>query len=469
MHNLPRETPRIVKSDAETSIVLGCGLAGLLVGYQLTRAGRKAVLFEAGDAVGGLSRTIRSGEFLYDIGGHRFFTRDREIEAVVRDLMGDELIDVSRSSKIYLRDRFFDYPLKPLNSVSGLGVPTVARIIVDYWYEKLRGAFGNGRSVSLEDWVVSNFGRTMFNIYFKEYSEKVWGIDSSRISEKWVAQRIRGLSLGRAIRNAFFRFSGRGIPTLADTFYYPRLGIGRISDRFREEIEERNTVYTSTGAVRVNHGGGEIKSVVVSGADGEYTVAGGDFISTIPVTSFVEMLRPEPPADVLDAARRLSFRDLVLVSVKVDRARVTDQTWIYIPEQKISFGRIHEPKNWSEEMAPPGKTLLVVEYFCFQGDATWTSTDEELSRTTVEGLEKLGFIKADEVLGAEVLRVPKAYPLFEVGFEVHAGRVFVWLDGLENLRIAGRSGNFDYQNMDHAIASGIEAAREIIRRRDNGE
>jgi protoporphyrinogen oxidase len=445
------------------TLVLGGGLAGLSAGYSLTRAGIKARVLEAGPVVGGLSRTERVGDFLFDLGGHRFFTKDKDVDNLIRLLMGDELIEVSRSSKIFLNERFFDYPLKPLNAIDGLGVPTVARIVADYSAERVKSLFGNGRCVSLEDWVVKNFGRTMFNVYFKQYSEKVWGIDCQSISEKWVAKRIQGLSLWKALKNAFFKFSGREIPTLADTFSYPRRGIGRISDRFREEIEsENNTVHTSTGVVGVKHNGRRVESVTVKSSSGEEVIEAGNVISTIPVNSLIKMMAPEAPPDVLDAALKLRFRDLLLVAVMVGRERVTDQTWIYIPEKKIPFGRIHEPKNWSEDMAPAGKTLLVVEYFCFRGDDVWNSPDKELSKVTLDGLKKLGFVNSDEIIGTEVLRVPGAYPLFEVGFEEHLQKLYDWLKNFENLQVAGRSGMFQYHNMDHAIVSGFEAAEELI-------
>jgi len=447
---------------SDNVVVLGGGLAGLAAGYSLTKAGVGTTVLEAGPVVGGLSRTERVGDFLYDLGGHRFFTKEKDVDDFIKVLMGDELIEVSRSSKILLRGRFFNYPLKPLNAISGLGIPTVARIVADYAYERAKSILGNGKCVSLEDWVVKNFGRTMFNIYFKQYSEKVWGIDCQRISEKWVAKRIQGLSLWEALKNAFFKIGGKEIPTLVDTFFYPRLGIGRLSDRLAEEIETKNSVLTSSKVVKVHRDGNRITGFTVSGPSGESRIDADAVVSTIPVNTLVTMMEPPPPVDVREAAAKLRFRDLLLVTVMVDKENVTDQTWIYIPEKTIPFGRLHEPKNWSPDMAPEGKSHLVVEYFCFRGDDVWNTSDEELSKKTVEGLEGLGFIKGDEVIGAEVLRVPGAYPLFEVGFEEHVQRLFEWLESFENLRVAGRSGMFQYYNMDHAIISGFEVADEML-------
>jgi protoporphyrinogen oxidase len=447
------------------SIVLGGGLAGLSAAYSLTRSGRKAVVLEADSTVGGLSKTVRMGRFRFDIGGHRFYTKDKEVDALVRRLMDGELLTVHRKSTIFMRGKFFDYPLKPANALFGLGFGTVLKILLDYIAVRIKGLVGNGRCDSLEDWVVGRFGRTLFNIYFKEYSEKVWGIGCDRISQRWVARRIQGLSLVTVIKNAFFRFSGVGIPTLADTFLYPELGIGRISERFREEICSSNSLFTDTGVTRLEHDGRRICAINVKNCKKSFIVEGGEYISTIPLTAVVGMLDPRPPEPVVRAAESLGFRDIVIVAVSVDRTNVTDQSWVYIPEKKYSFGRLHEPKCWSTKMAPPGKTIVVVEFFCFKGDEIWNRTDGELSETTVSGLEELGFLQRPEVIDTMVLRVPKAYPLFELGYEEHCESIYEYLKGFENLHIAGRSGTFQYQNMDHAIASGLEAAESLMKRR----
>jgi len=305
----------------------------------------------------------------------------------------------------------------------------------------------------------------MFNIYFKGYSEKVWGIECSRISAEWVAQRIKGLSLAKAVKNAFFKFTGKNIPTLADRFIYPELGIGRISERLKEEIERDNNVYTQTRVESINHLNGRLDSIVVKKQGRTSIVYGEEFISSMPITQLTRMLNPLPPADVLEAAAKLKFRDLVVVALMIDRKRVTDQTWIYVPEQRIPFGRIHEPTNWSEKMAPEGKTIIVMEFFSFRGDKTWSSTDEMLSNITIDNLEAFGFIKRAEVIDSAVVRAPKAYPLFEVGYEGLCDKVYDYLGRFGNLHIAGRGGMFRYYNMDHAIESGIETAEKIINKR----
>lgn len=446
-------------------VILGGGLSGLSAGYALTNAGRRVRVYEGDPVVGGLSKTIEHNGFRFDLGGHRFFTTDQAVDKLVRELMGHEMVPVRRSSKILLRDRYFDYPLRPLNAMFGLGIPTTARILADYVWETAKRAVIKKDLVSLEDWVVSNFGRAMFTLYFKEYSEKVWGIDCSRISAAWVAQRIKGLSLAKAIKNAFFKFSGKDLATLTDSFTYPSRGIGRISDRLRDEIEKKNgVVHIGTKVVQVNHESFRVGSVTVSDQDRRYTVPAEEYISSIPLTTIVNMLSPAPPAPILEAAGSLRFRDLVIVAIMVDRERVTDQTWIYIPEQKIPFGRIHEPTNWSPAMAPEGKSLLVTEYFSFKGDAVWNMSDDALTDLTVDHLVLLGFVDRREVLDSMIVRVPNAYPLFEVGYDDHAGVLFDYLQRFSNLHIAGRSGMFRYYNMDVAIRSGMETAEKLLRR-----
>ena len=455
------ETPNVPPAmrSEEGAVVLGGGLAGLSAAHAFASEGISPLVFEADDTVGGLSKTIVRGEFRFDLGGHRFHTRDKAVEALVRDLMGDELRQVGRKSQIYMNGRFFDYPLKPLNSLSGLGLPTVARIIADYMVERIKGLFQPDPGDSLEDWVVRNFGRKMFDIYFKVYSEKVWGIPCNRISRSWVERRIEGLSLATAIKNAFSSAVGRDLPTLIDNFLYPALGIGRISDRLAEEINRTGHVHTGSPVRKITHNGKRITSVSAGPDGAPMEVEAGHYVSTIPLTALASMMDPAPPEGVLAAASSLGYRDLVIAAVVVDKPVVTDLSWVYVPDKDIPFGRIHEPKVWSPAMAPEDKTLLVVEFFCFEGDDLWNSTDEQIMNHSTKGLKKLGFLEPEEVSEGWVLRIPGAYPLFEIGYEEHAKVVMDYFSNFENLVIAGRSGKFSYLNMDHAIASGVDAAK----------
>ena len=438
--------------------VLGAGLAGLAAAYTLARAKKPVIVVEKGSEAGGLSRTVVHNGFRFDLGGHRFFTKNQEIAELVEKLLRDELVVSKRSSKILMRGKYFDYPLKPLNALLGLGMRESAKIVIDYSRERLHP---RKRIVSLEDWVVAHFGRQLFNIFFKEYSEKVWGLDCRRISAEWVAQRIRGLSLSVALKDALLKINHRKPATLIREFTYPEKGIGRLAERLREEVAP-NPVLLGCEVRRILHSQGRIKSITAQNCDSEITIEASNYISSIPITSLVRMLSPEPPEEVLGAASRLRFRDTIIVAVMVGKPRVTSLSWIYIPEKKVPFGRIHEPNNWSQAMSPEGKTSLVAEYFCFSGEKLWNMSDQELVQLTVEHLEDLGFLKEKEVIDSCVVRVPKAYPLLEVGYHRHYEVILDYLSDFENLQLVGRTGMFRYHNMDHAMETGIKAAKNIL-------
>jgi len=444
------------------TIVMGAGLAGLSSAYLLSKAGQNVTVIEGEPVVGGLSKTIVRGDFRFDLGGHRFLTKNMEVEDFVKDILKRRFCLVHRKSKIYMNNKFFDYPLRPSNALFGLGLTNIYKAIADYTSERIKQIFISSQDASLEDWVVSNFGRTLFNMYFKDYSEKVWGIECRKISQEWVAQRIKGLSLGKAIKNAFFRFTGRDIPTLADTFIYPLDGIGEISDRLKEQIEKKDTVLTETRVEKIYHEDFVIKAVVTRNCDYSEEITGEDFISSIPLTGLLRMLHPPSPDEIMQAASRLRYRDIVIVAIMIKRERITDLTWLYLPEKDMPIGRIHEPKNWSHRMAPEGKTHLVCEYFCFKGDDIWNEDNEKLIYTTISHLERIKLIRRDEVIDGCVVRVPAAYPLFEVGYNEHHLKVMEYLDNFKNLYLVGRGGRFRYYNMDHAIESGLQAAKRIM-------
>lgn len=445
-------------------VIMGAGLAGLSAGFILSRAGRQITIIEKDPTVGGLSKTVNHRGFRFDLGGHRFITRSKKIEHLVMDILKGDFLVVPRKSKIYMLNRYFYYPLRPINALFGLGLHTTLKIISDYCKERVKNTLNPANIISLEDWVVALFGRKMFNLYFREYSEKVWGVDCRNISKEWVARRIEGLSLWSAIKNAFLKFSGKEIATLSDKFIYPPNGIGQIADRLREEIEDGNPVLTNTRVTQIYHEDFSIKDVIAKNCKYLYDVKGSEFISSMPLTNLVLLLQPAAPDDILEAASQLKYRDLIIVSVMLNRERVTDLTWMYFPEKGIPLGRIHEPKNWSPKMAPEGNTHIVAEFFCFKGDTLWNSSDEELTSITVKHLGKLGFINESDVIDSCIVRVPNAYPLFDVGYWEHYNKIMNYLKNFRNLHIIGRGGKFRYYNMDHAMESGIEVAEDILRK-----
>jgi protoporphyrinogen oxidase len=462
MNKETRSLPGAVDERNRNVVILGAGLAGLAAGRLLSESGARVTVVERESTVGGLSRTVEHRGFRFDLGGHRFFTENKKIEDFVKDALGGDMLDVHRSSKVLIDGAYFDYPWRPANALLHLGTRRAAAILFDFLAERVRRRFRKTEIISLEDWIVDRFGRTFFDIFVEEYSEKVWGVECSRISKDWAERRIEGLSFGIAVRDALFGQHGAKARTLIRKFLYPPLGIGRIAECLRWKIDENNSVLTGTTAVRINHSAARIDGVATRTGDQTTFRPVAELVSSVPLPALARLMNPAPPADVLEAVSRLRFRDLVIVTLMIDRERVTDQTWIYAPQRGIPFGRLHEPTNWSARMAPEGKTLLVTEHFCFRGDDVWTAADKALVEATVASLEGLDLIERREVIDSVVLRIPNAYPVFDIGYNRNCGIIRDYFEEFGNLRLIGRGGQFRYFNMDHAIESGIAAAEEII-------
>lgn len=450
-------------NNVDGVLILGAGLAGLTAARQLNQANHPLTVIEADDAIGGLARTIEYKGFRFDLGGHRFVTNNPDLDSYVRNLLGEDCLCVPRTSKILLRNRYFDYPLRPLNAICSFGPAMTAMILFDYLRQRIRARFVKTKPVSLQDWVISHFGKTLFDIYFRDYSEKVWGIDCQRIDMNWMEQRIQGLSLGQAIKKSLLPGHGQQLATLTSRFLYPRLGIGQIADKLVAQVRLSNPVHTGMRVLKVNHADFQINSVEVEQDGSRRVLHGSSIISTIPLPSLIRAMRPSPPVDVLAAASQLGSRDLLTVTLMINRPQITPHTWIYIPEKNIPFGRIHEPSNWSACLAPDGQTHLVVEYFCSRGDPTWDSSDETLTSNTIDHLVALGLVNRDEVFDSVIMRIANAYPLFEVGYSEHCRTIYDYLGKFSNLYTAGRAGMFRYYNMDHTMQAGMDAADEIIR------
>jgi protoporphyrinogen oxidase len=457
--------PRCRSCWRGSTIVGGAGLAGLAAAHALARAGRDVRVFERAQGVGGLARTLVHGGQRFDLGGHRLLTDNEAVRQLVREVVREPLRRVPRSSKILLDGRYVEYPLQPLNAIAGMGPWTTLRVLHSYAAAQLAHRLAPRDAVSLQDWVVCHYGRVLYEIFFKPYSEKVWGLDCARISADWVAQRIQGLSLGSAIRRAFSAPRRGGPRTLTTEFLYPARGIGGIAAGLHAAIAAAaGQVHTSSSVTRVGHRLGRIETVAVRHGEAETLYPAEEFVSSLPLPVLVNRLDPSPPRDVLAAAAALHYRDLMLVAVRLDRDRATDQTWIYTPQPEVSFGRVHEPKNWSPQMGAVGQTLLVTEHFCLRTDAAWRKSDAALIERSVADLAALGLIRRHEVVDGVVVRVSCAYPTFEVGYAEACGVIGDYLARFANLHVIGRTGGFRYLNMDRAIESGLEAAENVLAR-----
>ena len=449
-------------------VVMGAGPAGLSAAYELTRHGTPVTVVEKDPRqVGGIARTLEFMGCRFDVGPHRFFSKSPEIEALWSEVLGAEIRPVSRLTRIMYRGKFFDYPIRASNAFLNLGPVETARCLVSYAQARLHPVV---EPKSFEDWVSNQFGRRLFEIFFKTYTEKVWGIPTSQLSADWAGQRIRGLNLLEVMRNALLPPSWRGgehaiVKTLVDSFRYPRLGAGQMWESVAARLKASgHPVRLGEEVVAVRHAGGRVLSVVVrDGAGGTLDVLGSEFISTMPIRELIAKLQPAAPTIVRAAADALGYRDFITVNVVVDRAEVFPDQWIYVHDLGVKVGRIANFKNFSGAMVDDaGLTGLGMEYFCFEQDGMWSWSDAELLDMGRQELVALGICRADEVKSGMVYRQPKAYPVYDGEYLGHVAVVREWLQrALPNLWLVGRNGMHHYNNQDHSMMTGILVARNI--------
>jgi protoporphyrinogen oxidase len=449
-------------------VVLGGGPAGLTAAYEVTKHGVGTTVLERDPHyVGGIARTEQHNGYRFDIGGHRFFSKNQEIEDLWTEVLGDELLVCDRLSRIYYRGKFFAYPLKATNALRNLGPVETVRCMSSYAWARIHPV---RNPKNLEEWVSNQFGKRLFRIFFKTYTEKVWGISTSELSADWAAQRIKGLNMLEVIKNALLPRRGSGdrgsvIKTLIDQFRYPRYGPGQMWDTVQRILAARgHPVRLGSEVVRVNHDGTRVISVTERDASGrESDVTGTDFVSTLPIRELVRKLDPQPPVKVVTAAEALGYRDFLTVALMVDRADLFPDNWIYIHEPDVKVGRIQNFKNWSRWMVPDGsKTCLGLEYFCFEGDGLWSAADEDLIQLGTEELAKLGFCRPEDVFDGKVVRQQKAYPVYDDSYQQNVEVVRLWIaDNLPNLQLVGRNGMHKYNNQDHSMLTALLVARNI--------
>ncbi len=452
---------------AYRTVIAGGGPAGLTAAYELTKHGRSCVVLESDPhLVGGISRTDQYKGYRFDIGGHRFFSKSEEINQLWKEILGDELITRSRMSRILYDRKFFHYPLKPVDALLKLGPLRATLMMASYVKARLRPIHPER---SYEDWVVNRFGRSLFEVFFKTYTEKVWGMPTNTISADWAAQRIKGLSLLNAVTSALFggwgnSRKGEVIKTLIDSFQYPRLGPGQMWETARNKIVlNGGAVHLDRRVDRIEHDGSAVTAMIAREANGRLTrYLGSHFLSTLPVRNLIRSLSPQPPREVIAAGESLKYRDFLTVVLIVDQPETFPDNWIYIHEPDVRLGRIQNFKNWSPDLVPdPSKSSLGLEYFCFEGDDLWTRTDDELIALGKREIASIGLVRAEKVLDGCVVRVPKAYPVYDDVYQDHLAVIRGWIQKLENLELAGRNGMHKYNNQDHSMMTALLAARSI--------
>ncbi len=448
------------------AIIIGAGPAGLTAAYELSKHGMRSTVLEADSQVGGLSRTASYRGYRFDIGGHRFFSKVPLINDLWQEILHEDFLLRPRLSRIYYLERFFDYPLKAANALAGLGPVEALLITLSYTRAKL---FSSQEENNFEQWVSNRFGRRLYEIFFKTYTEKVWGIPCAEISADWAAQRIKNLSLHEALRNALFG-SGRAkdgqiITTLIDEFQYPRFGPGMMWERCEEMLSEQgNETIRGVKVEKIRHRKGRVECVYGRNHSGETVEFGGEhFISTMPLRRLIQSMDPAPPDSVLEAAASLRYRDYLTAVLIVKREEVFPDNWIYIHSPEVKMGRIQNYKNWSPYMVPdPSRTSLGLEYFLWDKDEEWKWSEDRLVELGISECARIGLIEPNEVEDGTVVRMKKAYPVYDQKYHESLATVRGFLEGLTNIQTVGRNGLHRYNNQDHSMLTGVYAARNIM-------
>jgi len=452
------------------SVIIGAGPAGLTAAYELCKHKQPVVVLEADpEYVGGISRTVNYKSFHFDIGGHRFFSKAREVEELWSEIAGDLMLERPRSSRIFYRGQFFSYPLKPFEALSKLGLVESMLCMASFAKAKLRPT---KNPKTFEDWVVNQFGERLFRIFFKTYTEKVWGMSCREISADWAAQRIKGLSLWSAAKHALLpqrqpKDRSQVVKTLIDTFRYPRQGPGMLWERCAARVREMGgEVLLGRKVVGCElDPGTQTWTVTARNADGELaTYRAEHVISSMPIRELIAQIQPQLPSEAIDAARALRYRDFLTVGLILrDKDRFSDN-WIYIHDSSVQVGRVQNYKSWSPEMVPdPSFCCYGLEYFCFEGDGLWISPDADLVALAKREIEKIGLGNAADVVDGCVIRQRKAYPVYDDDYQKNVAMVRAALDAhCPNLHLVGRNGMHKYNNQDHAMMTALLAARNIL-------
>jgi protoporphyrinogen oxidase len=450
----------MVEIDKKKVVIIGAGPAGLTAAHELLKYNIQPVVLEQNDKVGGIARTENFNGFHFDMGGHRFFTKADVVNRMWHEALGDDFLKRPRLSRIYYKNKFFFYPLKILNSLVGLGLGQAILIFASYVRWQI---FPYRQEETFEEWVTNRFGKKLFEIFFKTYTEKVWGIPCTELKAEWASQRIKDLSLKTALVSMFIK-PKNSIKTLTEEFHYPRLGPGMLWNRIKEQIERQGgKVFLESPVIKIRRTENRIDHVVLSRDGGaEEIVAGTDFISSMPVSEFIKRLEPVP-AEVREAANQLNYRDFLTVCLIVDQPHLFPDNWIYVHSSDVKVGRIQNFKNWSPEMVPdPSKTSLGLEYFCNEGDELWNLSDAELIELGSQEVERIGLALRKDVVEGCVYRVQKAYPIYDSSYKEYIAVIQDFVEDLENFQTIGRNGLHRYNNQDHSMVTAILSVRNIL-------
>ena len=440
-------------------LIIGAGPAGLTAAWEANKHGLKTLILEGDKEVGGISRTVERNGWKFDIGGHRFFTKVDEVYEIWDEILDEkDFLLRPRMSRIYYKNKFYDYPLKASNALFNLGIIEAIRCVLSYFYVRIRPPKNQD---NFEDWVAARFGWRLYNIFFKTYTEKVWGVDATTIGADWASQRIKNLSLMKAILNAFqINKSGEIITTLIDKFKYPKYGPGMMWETaYKKLLEQGHEINLNS---RVSEISKNDNHYLVTTKEGEVYKA-TNILSSMPLAHLPKTVKPEPTSNIKKSGENLKFRDFLSVALVINEEDAFPDNWIYIHEPGVKVGRVQNYGSWSPYMVKEGKTCLGLEYFVNIGDELWSMDDENLISLATEELESLSLIKKNSSLEGYVVRMPKAYPVYDLNYSDNISIIEDWLSSEHsNIYPIGRNGMHRYNNQDHSMMTAVKSIRNIV-------
>ena len=436
--------------------IIGAGPAGLTAGYELAKKGFNVTVFESQDSVGGMSKTIKLWGQLVDLGPHRFFSKDTRVNKLWLEIIKDNYSMINRLTRIYYNDNFFYYPLKAFNVLRGLGIFNSILCITSYLKSKI---LIKKDTSTFDTWVSDKFGERLFNIFFKSYSEKLWGIDCKEIDSDFAIQRIKKLSLFEAVKSIFTKKNTLKHKTLVDAFAYPHLGTGDVYNRMSKKIAELGGKILLNSQINEINNDPLTNKFIIKTVNGENQIF-DKLISSMPITKLIELLNA--PIYIRNYAKALTFRNTILVYLRINNKKLFPDQWIYVHSDKVRTGRITNFRNWVENInCGLEDTIVCLEYWCNSSDQVWIDDKKDLINLAKNEITKILPIKINDIIDGEVVRIPKCYPVYKTGYKKYLKPVEEFLSEKKNLSVVGRYGAFKYNNQDHSILMGILAAENI--------
>lgn len=444
-------------------VILGAGPAGLGCAHELFRGKNTNVqILEKNDDVGGLARTREYKGHYFDLGPHRFYTKNEEVLNLWKETLGKNFAEVPRLTRILYKNKLFFYPVQLKDALLKLGFWESSQSLLSFLYAKV--TLRNLTPKTFEEWVTKNFGKKLYSVFFKTYTERVWGIPCHKIGAEWAAQRIKNLSMIEVIKTAVLGQRARKAKSLVDKFYYPTEGAGLMYQRIAQKVKEKGCkINLNSKVIKINHKNGKVISIEYDHGK-QIIIQAVDYVfSSIPITDFILSLNPKPNIKVRNAAEKLFFRDHITANLIIDKPDIFPDNWIYVHTPGVEMARIANYNNFYIKARRNNKTTAItVEYFVFKTDAIWKKTDQELIDMAKKELEQVGLLRGANVIDAFIIKETHSYPTYFQGHKKHLDTLINYLSQFKNLQLIGRGGMYKYNNMDHAVYTGMLAARNFI-------